>query len=155
MYVYNTVGTVVIGPYTYKNNAIEEFRSIGSDLINGEEVIIQIIEPKETKQTSSVKIVKVVHGFRDYYKDILPNKDEKGDRFQALSCHNDVMCYPDFENYSRGVARLMEDDWAFCSGALLNNTMGTNRPYLLTALHCADKNGNGAMDNMDKALLSN
>jgi len=153
LYVYNSVGTVVDGPITSKDNATDRFRHIGSYLVAGEEVIIQIIEPKASNH-SAMKITKVVHGFVNHYKDILPNNDKKSDNFQSggviLGCHNDVMCHPAFENLSRGVAYILTSTGQ-CSGALLNNTMGTNRPYILSAFHCADSDRNGVLSSTEKA----
>ena len=154
LYVYNSVGTVIDGPITSKDNATERFRHIGSDLIAGDEAIIQIIKPKSLRQTSILKISKVVHGFRNHYREILPSNEKVGDNFQALDCYYDAMCLipygPIFENESRGVAMLMVGNSGFCSGALLNNQLGTNRPYFLTAFHCADADNNGMLSNSEK-----
>ena len=131
LYVYSSNGTVVYGPVTHKENSTIEFNSLGTDIIAGEEVIIQIIELKTINLNSTVKISNVIHGFVNHYKDILSNIDKKGDGFQSaeLTCHNDVMCHSAFDKYSRGVAKLIMGGY-LCRGTLLNNTMGTNRPYI-------------------------
>ena len=153
LYIYNSNGTLIYGPVTHKDNATKEFNSIGTDLIPGEVVIIQIIEPKSSMQTSKIKITGLVHGFENYYKDIFPSNKKEKDNFQAtLTCHNDVMCYPNFENLSRGVIKLLMGGY-LCSGSLLNNTMGTNRPYVLTALHCADIDENGILSSAEKTAI--
>jgi len=111
LYIYNSNGTFIYGAVTYKQNSTNEFSSIGTDLIAGEEAIIQIIEPKAFMQSSTIRITKIVHGFENHYKEILHSNKKEGDNFQAiLTCYNDVMCYSAFENLSRGVVLTMKND---------------------------------------------
>lgn len=62
-----------------------------------------------------------------------------GDDLRGGSCHNDVMCYPDWHPLHNATARIYYTDdgsqW-LCSGALLNTEASDETPYFMTANHC-------------------
>lgn len=66
-----------------------------------------------------------------------------GPRQTAVSCHLDVSCHPEWQETSRGIARMIyERDGSsfFCSGTLINSRSGSQTPYFLTADHCINDN---------------
>ena len=57
----------------------------------------------------------------------------------AVDCHLDVTCYPEWSNAAAGVAHITyeeQDSTSICSGTLLNNSQQDGTPYFLTAAHC-------------------
>jgi hypothetical protein len=60
----------------------------------------------------------------------------------AGPCHNDVTCHPDWEGVARAVAAIgvIDTDFLFCTGQLINNFSQDFTPYWLTANHCLDSN---------------
>lgn len=58
---------------------------------------------------------------------------------ESGSCNVDVTCTTGNDNESRAVARMVyvqDGNGYLCSGALLNDTRGSNTPYFLSANHC-------------------
>lgn len=79
-----------------------------------------------------------MHAYIDTYKSFSSSL-----KSATLSCHNNVDCYPDWEDESDGVALiLLSNGDALCSGSLVNNTANDFTPYILTANHCLDNNEN-------------
>ena len=57
----------------------------------------------------------------------------------AMDCHLDVTCYPEWSSSATGVAQIFFEtsEGSFsCSGTLLNNRRQDLTPYFLTAAHC-------------------
>lgn len=146
LYIVNAKGTVLYGPVTSKD--IPESRFFLTDLIEGDNATIYLFEPAAQKDKSSLIIEKVVHAYRG---SIPPNVSKLKAYNDAFSCHNDIVCHPEWSVESRAVALiLLSDAIHHCSGALLNNE-GFN-PYLLTAFHCIDlENPRGELSTAEKS----
>ena len=58
----------------------------------------------------------------------------------AGTCKVDATCYPEYDNESRSVARILyfksPGEGRACTGNLLNNKFSDGTPYFLTANHC-------------------
>jgi lysyl endopeptidase len=58
----------------------------------------------------------------------------------AGTCNVDATCYPEYDNESRSVARILympsPGNGAYCTGNLVNNKRSDGTPYFLTAHHC-------------------
>lgn len=133
LYVYNTDGSMVYGPVTSEQNPKEG--PFLTDMIKGDEVIIQLIEPISSKEKSRLSISRVVHG----YIDMFSSEKEIGLKAAQLSCHNNVICYPEWQTESDAVALVLSSSGtSMFSGALVNNTSQNFTPFFLTAFHCAD-----------------
>ncbi|MDR0683000.1 MAG: hypothetical protein LBG15_14300 [Dysgonamonadaceae bacterium] len=78
------------GAVTAEQNIHDDFDSFLTDLIAGDEVIIRLFEPSNAKETSSLAISRVVHA----YINMFPGNDESSTQSVALTCHNNVACYP-------------------------------------------------------------
>jgi hypothetical protein len=127
LYIFNADGSMVYGPVTDVQN-ISKGATFLTDLIAGNEVTIQLIEPVATKSSSSLRISRVVHA----YKNMLPFIAEiaPGAGNALLSCHNDVTCYSAWDGESKAVAMvLLSSGDATCSGSLLNNTANDFKSY--------------------------
>jgi hypothetical protein len=130
LFFFNPDATVVFGPVTKKQNINKGI--FLTDLIAGDEVTIQLIEPVTTKETSSFRITRIVHG----YKNMFSNNNGSG---TSLICNNNVACFPSWNSESNAVARvLLSSGTSLCSGSLLNNTENDYRTFFLTAFHCID-----------------
>ena len=124
---------MVYGPVTEKQNLTEGF--FLTDLIAGDEIIIQLLEPANSKETSNLSISRVVHA----YKNMFPFDPMSSQRAATLTCYYDVACYSAWMSESDAVALvLLSDGTSWCTGSLLNNTAQNFRPFFLTAFHCID-----------------
>ena len=129
LHLYNSDRTMVLGAYNYLNN--NENNMLGTDLVKGDEIIVEYFEPKSIKNISRLLIGMVVHGYRDINKWHPLKVNESG------ACNMDVIC-PDGQPWSneiRSVARILVGG-GLCTGTLVNNTLQDGTPYFLTANHC-------------------
>ena len=136
MYVFNLDGTMIYGPVTSKEiiNGI-----IRTSTLSGEEVIIQIVEPINSKGKSHFILSKVCYCFRDIFNN---TKSSSVKSIQSQPLNAD--CDNNWENESHGIVFL--EYWKYNSsngmsyltlgsGALMNNTSADKKPYILTAKH--------------------
>lgn len=100
----------------------------------GDEMILQIREPKNTKP-SEIELTEVMYGYRSTGNSITPKINESD------NCQINVNCSEgnEWKDERNGVARIlvkegMNQGW--CTGSLVNNTAQNCKPYFLTALHC-------------------
>ena len=56
---------MVYGPITEKQNIPKGYNFFLTDLIAGDEVVIQLSEPNISKETSKLKISKAIHAYID------------------------------------------------------------------------------------------
>ena len=137
LYIYNKDKTMIQGPYT--SDLYSGIQSIGSDLMAGDEIILEYIEPSSAEGKSILHISKVVHGYKKLLKSLL-GYGESG------LCNININCPEgdDWQDQSDAVAVIIVDDEYHCSGSLLNNTCQNYTPYFLSAFHCAD-DGDGSL----------
>ncbi len=124
LWIYNAAGDHVGGPYTNSNRS-KKGRLI-TQVIRGDEIVIEIHVPKGAPGPLEVKVGSVNHGFRAFTKP-----------FQG-ACNNDVIC-PEgdpWRDQISSVARFTRSGYILCSGQLLNNTMLDEKPYFLSGDHC-------------------
>ena len=143
LYIFNSSGTMVYGPVTKEQN-IRKNETFLTDVIVGDEIIIQLTEPKtsESKEKSLLLISKVVHGYKNIFAS-LTEKNTGNNMTQSLgesaSCNNDLACYSNWSFESNAVALvLLSSGTEWRSGSLLNNTSQNYTPYFLSAFHCID-----------------
>ena len=156
LYIFNTDGSMVHGPITETQNLNEGLHM--TDLVAGNEVIIQLREPAHSNPQSSLKISSVIHGYKNIFSFISENNE------RALACHNDVDCYPAWANEADAVAMILFPNGEYtsqCSGSLINNTAQNFRSFLLTAFHCIDIEkdifgcSDGVLSTSEKANVAN
>ena len=144
LYIVNQDNSVLYGPV--KNEAIPQNGFFLTDIIPGECATIILYTPFEQKKENSLRIKKVVHGYRGAFSSI-PNR-QVGD---SESCNNDIVCFPEYENESNAVALvLLETGTEWCSGSLLMSTDLSFKPYFLTAFHCIDSSHNNQLSTSEK-----
>lgn len=150
LFIVNHDKTVVYGPVTSEMLVPKESTFL-TDIIPGASSTIYLFEPSAKINESTLTIKRVVHGYRGF--DFKQADKSLGD---VRSCDIDVACSPTYENESKGIALVMlsnGDEW--CSGSLLMSTNLSFDPYLLTAFHCIDTNGNGILSNSEKQAAEN
>lgn len=118
-----------IGAYTSLNN--NAAKQLGTDILYDNRVIIEVVQPKNTANKSTLHLSMIVSGYRDL--EVLMSKAIG----QAANCHYDVNCPIGigWEEPRNSVGFVVSGGNA-CSGALVNNTSGRIIPYYLTANHC-------------------
>lgn len=128
LYIYNEERTVIYGPVTSRD--MTPSGKFSSDLIYGQSIILELLEPKASKNKSVLEVSKVIHGYKLAFF---------GD---AQSCNNDINCSTEGSNWqdeSDGVAMILLADYTrICSGSLLNHGCQDYTPNILSAFHCAD-----------------
>lgn len=133
LYLFDKNQQEYIGAHTALNNNTN--RVLGTELIHGDELVIELTEPAETAGQSQLVIGTVVHGFLDLEQELKALNDS-GD------CMYDVNCPigAGWENQRNSVAMMMNGG-GFCTGSLVNNASGSIIPYFISANHCGTNPG--------------
>ena len=133
LYIFNSDSSMIYGPVTEEENI--EKGTFLTDLISGDEVIIQLSEPANSKENSDLRISRVVHA----YKNLFISDAGIATTSAVYNCYNPIMLYPEWADESDAVAVvIINNGTALCTGSLLNNTAQDYKPYFLTAFHCID-----------------
>ncbi|MBI2259238.1 MAG: T9SS type A sorting domain-containing protein [Flavobacteriia bacterium] len=130
MYLFSADKKSYIGAYSSLNN--NKSNVLGTELLYSDKIYIEIQEPLENENKSRLTIESVIHGFIDLNEEL---EKEFGD---AGSCNYDVNCSQGdtWQIQRNATVMLLNSSGGFCSGSMINNTSGTEIPYLLTASHC-------------------
>ena len=142
LYLYNTAKEQLLGAFTKNNN--RKSGLFATELIYGEEFIIELNVPENVGADSFFNINEISYAFRGISGDY----GERGT--QSDFCEVNINCSPEGDNWQnekKGVVRIKIKINGFeywCSGSLVNNTSFDLTPYILTADHCAYKFGNYA-----------
>ena len=138
LHIYNKYSKYLVGAYTYKNNNNQQ--TLGTDIIKGDDIIIELYEPYKMIGQSILNISKVVHGYKDIDNLFGLKVNESG------ACNMDVICNDGlpWTNEIKSVARILAGG-SLCTGTLINNTAEDGTPYFLTANHCGPQNMGSAV----------
>lgn len=133
LYLYDEDMTNRVGAYTNRNNRADG--ELGTELVHGDKIIVEYVEPANVQGQGSFTITDVVHGYRSIdhiQKDLAKALNSSGD------CNVDVNCPLGigWEEQIRSVAMIVVGGSGICTGALINNTCDDGTPYFLTANHC-------------------
>jgi len=130
LFVYNASHTVSLGAFTQKH--ISADYTFGTELVEGDAIIVELYEPAERVGQSSLEIFRVTHRYRSIDAFL---ERSFGD---SDNCMNNVRCpaYAGYDDQIRSVVCLVSGGSEFCTGALINNTCNDGTPYVLTANHC-------------------
>lgn len=135
LFLYNADQTEIRGSFNHLNNSLLNKLPIAP--VNGDQIIIEYMEPAYTAFRGKLTIGEVNHGYRDF-KGREPVVDH-----DAYWCMEPLACYQNtteqYKAIGRSVVLLMIDGNIACTGALVNNTAKDGKPYLLTASHCLNK----------------
>lgn len=135
LYLVNTDQRSYVGAYTSLNNNAANV--LGTDILDGSTLIVEVIEPQGVKGQSLLQLGTVVHGFLPLEEMVLKSLGDAG------ACNIDVNCPlgQGWENQRNSVACVVSGG-SICSGSMVNNTSGTIIPYYLSANHCGSTPAN-------------
>lgn len=127
LFVYNADRTVSLGAFTQKY--VSPDLELGTELIPGENLIIEYYVPASCTSVGSLELYRVTHGYRSAV-------DHARAFGTSGACNNNAQCFPAYDDQIRSVVMLVSGGSGFCTGALINNTCNDGTPYVLTANHC-------------------
>jgi lysyl endopeptidase len=139
LWIYDPAHQHVEGPYTLRNRS--QRGSLWTPVIDGDEVVVEVFVPTGVAQPV-VEISRTNQGFRPFGKAGVTGHTEG-------MCEKDVIC-PEgnpWRDQIRAVAVYTiqnNNGTGTCSGTLLNNTKLNFRPFVLSANHCLNHNGDPA-----------
>ncbi|MDR1258498.1 MAG: T9SS type A sorting domain-containing protein [Tannerellaceae bacterium] len=136
VFLYNSSRTHVLGAFNHLNNSTMGLLPVSP--VEGDELIVEYIEPAVPAFSGRLTIGEVNHGYRPLLKGYEP-----GDNRSDYACMASPACFGEDREYaliSRSVVLLTIDGVTACTGVMVNNTLNDGKPYLLTASHCLNKN---------------
>lgn len=141
IHLYDSDMTNVVGAYTSRNNRDDGL--LGTELVHGEQVIIEYFEPLEVAGEGSLTVANVIHGYRSL--NIIQDELQRALNSSG-DCNYDVRCPlgTGWDDQIRSVAMIVVSGNGICTGALINNTCDDGTPYFLTADHCLGATGTWA-----------
>ena len=148
-FAFNRDGISVLGAFTDKNHNPDGNFAIMP--VAGDEIILELYEPKSSIGQSQIQMKSVVHGYRDFFGLLKAFGD-------AGACNVNVNCPlgADWQSQKSSVCMLLTaNNSRFCSGALVNNTALDSTPYILTANHCNATNNSIFMFNYESPNCTN
>jgi lysyl endopeptidase len=133
IYMYNIDTSHIVGAYTALLNNPDKI--IGSEIVEGNDIVIEYYEPSYAIGQGNLKIGTVTHGYRSLStraESLLKGLNDSG------ACNIDVLCPlgVGWEQQIQSVAMIVVNGNGSCTGALINNTNNDGKPYFLTANHC-------------------
>jgi len=133
LYLYDIDQTNRVGAYTNRNNRTDG--ELGTELVHGDKIIVEYVEPANVVGQGDFTITNVIHGYRSLdhiQKDLAKALNQSGD------CNIDVNCPlgNGWDDQIRSVAMIVVGGSGICTGALINNSCDDGIPYFLTANHC-------------------
>lgn len=137
-FVFNKTQT--LGAFTSQNNKANNLFSTSP--IKGEFAILEYYEPASVLGQGTIQINSVVHGYRDFFKQLKAFGS-------SGNCNVNAICDTSFWNFEirSAVMLLTAGNTRFCSGALINNVPQDGTPFILTANHCGAQANNIFMFN--------
>lgn len=129
LWIYDVDGSVLQGPYTHANETPEG--KLWTALIPAETLVMELRVPAALKNSVGLKLEKAHHGFLSFAK--MGETSAK-----SGACNIDAVCPQSdgLSNEMRAAAMLTINNNFLCSGQLVNNVRGDEKPLLLTANHC-------------------
>lgn len=151
-FIYSADKRQCIGAFTTINNKGDrkEPRGFATELVIGDESVLEYYTPKEQTEEAIISIDYVVQGYKklalleDYYKDIKSSEKLQavpGNYYNPGPCQVNVNCSPegdDWQNEKNAVASFVVGSRYGPTGFLINNTRNDFTPYFMTSEHCID-----------------
>lgn len=136
--LYSSDYEYILGPFTPADN--EEHEQLWTPVIPGDEVVIEVQLPPDSKHKLELELSSINHDFLGF------------GAVASGSCNVDVICgaadgwaqIDDYRDIIRSVAVIGTNGNTYCSGFLVNNARNDCTPYFITARHCSIINANAA-----------
>jgi hypothetical protein len=132
VFIFNADRTQVLGAFTSANN--KPWQGLAVQPISGSSITIEYYEPSDVDFEGELHIAQVGHDFVGVAR-------EKDGRFRTSdTCQVDINCEEGaaWQLHKRAVCRMVINGNELCTGALINNTLNDQTPYVLSANHCVD-----------------
>lgn len=133
LFLFNEKEGHYLGAYTSMNNNPSHQFAVSP--VAGDELTVQYEIPSGTDRGESFMISQVNHDFLG----ILKYSDRRPMGIAAGACNVDVNCGQSHNDLKDAVCRIIVNGREICSGVLVNNTAGNERPFILSAAHCYDR----------------
>lgn len=147
LYIYNQDETVVYGPVT--NDCLYENGHFLTDIIPGNQVTITLFEPLECIGRSTLRIARMVHGYKNEMSMSYREQTRNGYSLNAA-------CYPEYSLESDGVGLIfVSEATGYYTGSLVMSTDYSFKPYFLTSSVFIDRNFDGVFSDTEKANAEN
>ncbi|MFA5683676.1 MAG: hypothetical protein WCZ65_03645 [Lysobacteraceae bacterium] len=122
-------GESALGPYVAED--IPEHGRLWTPVLGGEEAVLQLRVPAQSRAATSLILVQLSHGYRGFGR--LSKACKSG------SCNTDVACLSPDDPWNaprRSVGAYTLAGTDYCTGSLVNNTANDRRMLFATATHC-------------------
>lgn len=133
-----------IRDFTHADN--EEHGQLWTPIFAGDELVLEVVLPPDTRDLLALRLEKVNHGFRGFGNEKIGG-NSSGSCNIDVACVNEPVVGPLIQMYAdqvRSVGAYTLNGFDTCSGALVNNTANDRTPYFLTAEHCGIDPSNAA-----------
>ena len=133
--------TDVSKPYTNFDNRTNN--TLGSWIIEGDEIWIEYFEPASVNEPFKIEIGSIIHGYRmgaveQFVEGATRGLNDSGDCNYDVNCPVGEVFDAIKDKVKKSVALLNLGNGYLCSSVLLNNAENNKKPYLLTANHCLE-----------------
>ncbi|MCX6155604.1 MAG: T9SS type A sorting domain-containing protein [Candidatus Kapabacteria bacterium] len=143
LFFYNNDSSMCQGAFTSLNN--NSYHKFPSDLIKGENIIIEYYEPAISRNLGELTIESIIHAYINLYNDSTQQGitvKGKNQNQAYTECNVDVSC-PEGDDWcleKRSVSRIIYNFRIIGTGTLLNilPNFDINHQYLLTSLEILD-----------------
>ncbi len=133
LFLYSADKSHIIGSFTHENNT--DGKMLPTAPVTGDEIIVEYSEPANVSFEGILKITEVNHDYRGILRAQPCNNNST-----EYSCMTDILCSDVRDSeIKNSVVLLIINGNILCSGALINNTSNDETPYLLTGMHCFNK----------------
>lgn len=149
IFFYDETGDYVLG--SFNGSDVKEDGSFYTQAIPGSRVYVEYSVPSNVEPGKLV-LDYVIHGYKPIFSSLTNNYamtvEEKGAHGNAEGdCHINVKCpeADDWKDQVRSVVAIQINSSVgsyMCSGAVINNARQDHRPYVLSAFHCQEVEGN-------------
>ncbi|MCX7862415.1 MAG: protease, partial [Bacteroidales bacterium] len=129
LFLYNEDKTQILGAYTYQNN--DESGMFANEMVYGDIVCLEYYEPERCVGKPEIHINEIAYFYRGVSLRKNPSWTEPSE-----PCEVNINCSPVGDNWQdekRGVCRILlkiGNQYAYCTGSLVNNTAQDCTPYV-------------------------
>jgi hypothetical protein len=133
IYLYDRYKKMVHGSFTDEYNPKNGFTSFACAPVPGQHIYIELFQP-DNYQNSICIVGRLGHDFKGTFSGLQSTSGAGA----SLECQVDISCSEgnDWQKEADAVCKIIFNNNALCTGALVNNTNDDGTPYLLTADHC-------------------
>lgn len=142
-FVYSKDRKHTIGAFTSRNNNGDKvnIRGFATELIHGNDVMLEYYQPKEVTTDAIISIKYIVHGYR-YVRTRDSGYGASDICMVNINCGEGL----NWQKEKKAVARVLLNN-GFCSGFLIGTTSLNGEPFFLTANHCIKSDDKDAINN--------